>query len=66
LAWKKEGTRADAYGLLILGILILLMFPFVISNYAPFIILNVIGICIALIIISAGIIMIWKTRKTTP
>jgi hypothetical protein len=66
MAWKKIFTKSDAYNTLTAGILILLISPFIVSNYTPFIILNIIVICIPLIIISAGIILLWKTTKTTP
>ncbi len=65
MAWKKEFTKNDAYYILTAGLMMLLMFPFITTNYTPFIVFDIIGFIISMIIMSAGIYLVWKTRKTT-
>ena len=60
---KKKITKKDAYGILTAGLLLLMMFPFVVTNYTPLIIFDIIGIGISLTLISVGVFILWWIKK---
>ena len=65
MGWRRDFTKQDAYGIITAGIMMLLLFPFIVSNYMPIIIFDIIGIGISITLISLGIFFLWKINNAS-